>query len=498
MKRLFFVLFIMAQAHGSFSTGNFSMYFTYRHLIGAKWEVTAFWYYNCDYTNGFSGHLLYPIHDTCNFQTKQICNAVLKHFQPNGYPKFHNIYIDYCPNTLTMCDSPFNANGMISWRLVTYMDTLTLPEQCGLYKFSFGSPSQFAYRDPFITNIQDSTWSAYGEALLNADTTLGNNSALWVRPMFAYANADQNTQWYLPVYDEDGDSLVMSLVKPRERDQQAPNPLDTLVKDIDYLSPYTLAEPFGTSGTFEFDPSIPAVRFNATANQLALLCFRVDEYRNGVYLGSTFREALWHTIATIRPNPLRSIQTTTLQNALPGSNDTITVYAGYPMNLCTHYYSTNTNAELRHESNIDTVLTSSNYSVQMIGDTVYTCLNWTPALSDTGYHLLVTTITDTSCVNPGPRIPQDFFYKVIVKKVPDAFSEQWLNAINVYPNPASNTLFAEGLPLGAYTVYNSVGEIIIKGEVNKLGLTVIPLQKWDNGLYILKSKDRYTKFVIQK
>ena len=498
MKRFVLLVFTSVFCYVSYATSNWSMYFTYRHLNGLQWEVTQHWFYNCDYYPGFLPQSFFYYHDTCNYIIKTNTYSTKQLLQPNGNPAGSNIYTDYCPNSFTMCDSPFNATGMISWRLVNYRDTVTLPEACGLWKFSLGSASQFQFRDPFITNIQDSTWTAYGEAILNADTTLANNTALWKRPMFAYANADQFTQWHLPVYDDDGDSLVMSLVKPRERDKQAPNPLDTLIQDINYISPFSLAEPFQTNGTFEFDASIPAVRFKATVNQLALLCFRVDEYREGVYVGTTFREALWHTIPTVRPSPQRSIQTTSLQNAIPGMKDTITVYANYAMNLCTHYTSSSNVAELRYESNIADVLPNATNSVQSLGDSVYTCIQWTPTLADTGYHLLVTTITDTSCTSAGPRIPQDFFYKIIVKQAPNATENVEQLPIHIYPNPTQDELYVEGLANTKVQIYNSMGTRIAIEEFSSNYVNRITTSSLANGLYLLQAKGKTLRFMVQR
>ncbi|MEZ5047370.1 MAG: hypothetical protein R2831_10305 [Chitinophagaceae bacterium] len=72
---------------------------------------------------------------------------------------------------------------------------------------------------------------------MNADSTNPNSSALWQRPFVQYACANQATQWYMPAYDSDGDSLVYSQVMPRERDLKFPDPLDTLIQDIQYKAP---------------------------------------------------------------------------------------------------------------------------------------------------------------------------------------------------------------------------------------------------------------------
>jgi hypothetical protein len=480
---------LMASFFKVFSINSTIYHYTYKHLYGLTWQVTANVYVNCDHYGSFSTVASYAYHDTCNFQTKSISYGIRSNTLSNGSPYLSNCYFNNCIGTQTMCDSPFNATGLVAWRQIIYIDTITLPEACGLWKFSRGAGSPGNYRDPMVTNIAPNTHTYYYEAILNADSTKPNSSAVWERPMFMYAYADEPTQWHLPITDPDGDSLAYSHVAPRKRNAQSPNPLDTLIFDIPFVAPYSLnSEPFNTYETWKFNPLLPSVNFTGAPNQLALVCFKVEEYRQGVYMGATFRDLLIQIIPSVNMVPRRSIDTLGLQNVTMGNSDTITIYTGQAMNLCSRYYSSAL-AELKHESNISSILNNVNYTSSYIngGDSILTCLQWTPTLADTGVYLAVTTLTDTSCISTGPLIPQDYFHRIIVKKNPLSVSALNLDKrFILYPNPAQTFINVDIPSHTSYIVYNAVGSILAKGQSESNSQTQINLSQFQNGVYYIR------------
>jgi hypothetical protein len=492
-------LFFIVSAVKTYGINSTIYHYTYKHLYGLTWQVTANVYVNCDYYGNFVTVSSYAFHDTCNFKTKGIAYAYRVDTLSNGSPYLSNCYFNNCPSTLTMCDSPFNATGLVAWRQVTYLDTITLPEPCGLWKFSRGAISSGNVRDPMVTNITPNTYTYYYEAILHADSTQPNSSALWQRPMFMYAYENEPTHWHLPITDPDGDSLVYSHVPPRKRDMQSPNPLDTLIFDIPFISPYTLnTEPFNTYETWRFKPQWPSIQFTAAPNQLALVCFKVEEYRQGVYMGATFRDVLIKTIPPVHQVPRRKIDTLGLQQVTLSGEDTVIIYTGQAMNLCSKYYSS-TGAVLKHESNIPSLLNGATYSASYVGntDTVLTCLQWTPALADTGVYLAVTTLTDTSCVVTGPKVPQDYFHRIIVKKNPvgvnNKTKEKWYT---LYPNPTQSSIYVN-MPLRCkYEIYDAVGRILVRGESGQTTQTHIDVSAFQNGVYTLHFADQSLKFSV--
>jgi hypothetical protein len=321
--------------------------------------------------------------------------------------------------------------------------------------------------------------------------------------MFMYAYENEPTQWHLPVTDPDGDSLVFTHVAPRKRNAQFPNPLDTLIFDIPFLPQYSLnTEPFSTFETWKFNPLFPSVQFTAAPNQLALLCFRVDEYRNGVFMGATFRDVLIKTLPAVHIVPRRIVDIPNAQNVSFGLEDTVVVYTGQPMNLSTKYYSS-AGAVLKHESNIPSVLNNATYNVNYLGngDSIQTGIQWTPTLADTGVYLTVTTLTDTSCVNAGPLVPQDYFHRIVVKKNPNAVS---VNDVHVdkkyglYPNPAQNQINIIAPGNKTYAVYNIMGVLLNQGITQESGLTVLNTQTLQNGVYFIKTECKTTTFTINR
>lgn len=492
-------LLLLGLAVNLWAINSTIIHYTYKHLHGLTWQVTANFYVNCDYYGNPSTVASYAYHDTCNSQTKSISYGYRVDTLPNGAPYKSNCYFNNCPGTLTMCDTPFNATGLVAWRQVTFLDTITLPESCGLWKFSRGAGSSGNVRDPMVTNIAPNTHTYYYEAILNADSTMPNSSAVWERPMFMYAYEDEPTQWHLPVHDPDGDSLVYSHVAPRKRNMQSPNPLDTLIFDIPFVSPYTLqTEPFNTYETWKFNPLWPSVSFTAAPNQLALVCFKVEEYRQGVYMGATFRDVLIKIIPAVHKVARRRIDTLGLQQVTLGAMDTVILYTGQAMNLCSKYYSS-PGAVLKHESNIPTLLNGASYSANYVGgfDTVLTCLQWTPTLADTGVYTTVTTLTDTSCVATGPKVPQDYFHRIIVKKNPVGVSNTEDDKSYVlYPNPAQSHIYVNIPARSSYAIYDAVGRLLHRSESSRTPQTRIDISTYPNGIYTLRFAEKSLVFSV--
>ncbi|HXH17894.1 MAG TPA: hypothetical protein VNJ07_02335, partial [Chitinophagales bacterium] len=157
-----------------------------------------------------------------------------------------------------------------------YSGTYTFPLQCSDWLISY----ELCCRNYAITNLMTpGDYNIYAEALLDNTNGLCNNSPVFTTLPVPYFCANQTFNYNHGAIDGDGDSLVYSLVDPRT-DRSTPIP---------HAGGFTAANPLATNLGFGFDTQTGQMTFNARSNQQAVVTVRVDEYRNGVRVGSTLR-----------------------------------------------------------------------------------------------------------------------------------------------------------------------------------------------------------------
>ncbi len=125
----------------------------------------------------------------------------------------------------------------------------------------------------------------YIETFINNTThpTLGkicNNSPRFTTrpvPYFCY----QDTIFYNHgTIDADGDSLVYTSVQPLSN----PNTV------VPYVAGFSVSNPLTTNNTFTFNSQTGQMYFVPQQAQVGVIAVRVDEYRNGILIGSTMRD----------------------------------------------------------------------------------------------------------------------------------------------------------------------------------------------------------------
>jgi hypothetical protein len=78
--------------------------------------------------------------------------------------------------------------------------------------------------------------------------------------------------------DADGDSLVYSLVNPKQ----------TATTNINYLAPYNANNPLNSLPAMQFNPQTGDVCFTPQQLQVSVMAVLVREFRNGVLIGSLY------------------------------------------------------------------------------------------------------------------------------------------------------------------------------------------------------------------
>ena len=184
-----------------------------------------------------------------------------------------------CNNVATRC---VNAASQYEGVEVSYYHgDVTIPSSCNYWTFGI---YPICNRNVSLTNLQNggASWCLYVEAILNNDSMQCNNSPAFNGPplMFLCVN---NVQYYnLKAFDIDGDSLVYRMIYPHSDSQT----------DVVYINGLSAKQPvtYDVPDSTRFDSLTGEIRFVANAQQVTAIAVQVDEYRNGVLIGSVERD----------------------------------------------------------------------------------------------------------------------------------------------------------------------------------------------------------------
>lgn len=178
-----------------------------------------------------------------------------------------------CSDESTLC-----ANG--SWpgyEIYTFEFPVTFPAQCDDWQVAWTD----CCRSVNITNIEDPQLAdVYLWANIDNTGGLCNSSPVFNQyPIFFTCLGEQFCYNPLAV-DPDGDSLVFSLV----------DPMQYLTIPVFWQPGFDAQQPLTSNPPVSIDSATGDLCMTATQQEITVLAIKVDEYRNGEYLGSIVRD----------------------------------------------------------------------------------------------------------------------------------------------------------------------------------------------------------------
>jgi len=258
---------------------------TYKCLGNDEYEIRTTLYRDCSGVNAPSSVSVRISSISCNyvspadfFLTLQLVDSILP--PPDG-----GIDVSQLCNTFkpcSSCNTPLPAQCAVAlpgYKMFIYAGNFIFPEACEDWTINWSQ----CCRNGAIDNLQGASGlSLYLEAILNNEDAPCNDSPQFLNSPIPYLCAGQAFSYDHQVVEPDGDSLVYSLDTARSAQ----------FTNITYVAPYSAMQPVSTSpiNQFGFDSASGNFFFIPFGPQICVVVVRIDEYRRGVYIGTTYRE----------------------------------------------------------------------------------------------------------------------------------------------------------------------------------------------------------------
>jgi len=191
-----------------------------------------------------------------------------------------------CPLLTTQC----NGGAYPGVQEYIYTGTVTLPAQCADWVFGF----TLCCRNAAITNILNpSAENIYVESTLNNLNFNCNNSPQFLNKPIPFICVGQVTCFNNGTYESDGDSIAYKLVIPKT----SPN------TTVTYLGNFSSTQPLSTATAMTFNSRRGDICISPTALEVTVLAMVVEEWRNGIMIGSVMRDIQLKTVVCNNTNP---------------------------------------------------------------------------------------------------------------------------------------------------------------------------------------------------
>jgi gliding motility-associated-like protein len=265
-------------------------------------------HFNAVASHTFGGELLYTYLSGNTYKVSLTiygdCAAVSTNQLPGARPEIQLYNGTVLVNTFTLsleagsavevspvCDDEINntscklpGSPLPGVKRFVYSEEITIPVISANWRFVFQGAfgNSLAGRANSITNVVIPPGGSlmYLEALLN-NSSGPNSSPQFTSLPTPFLCANKEQQYNQGAADSNGDSLVFSLTPALEENGSS----------VTYISPATGTNPLSTvAGSFSFNPENGQMSFIADRVQKSVVVNKVDEYKNGVLVGSSMRE----------------------------------------------------------------------------------------------------------------------------------------------------------------------------------------------------------------
>lgn len=270
----FFTLFVLLFCTQNLKANHaMAVDLSYTCISNLKYEVTLAFYFDCGSTI-LETPPANPNISITSAACMQALNIDLQMVTGTG-KEVSQVCLDSLQAGSTNC----GVGTLPGVKQYLYKGVVELPAACPDWKFAYllGGTGT---RSATLTNLDNpSFYKIYVEATLNNTNQICNSSPTFNTIPVAYFCKKANT-YYHATTEPDGDSLVFQLVTPLAA-ANTPVPYSNIN--------YSATNPFASS-YFNFNTQNGNLEFKPSGVQFAAVAVLVQEYRNGVLIGSVMRD----------------------------------------------------------------------------------------------------------------------------------------------------------------------------------------------------------------
>ncbi|MBK9287945.1 MAG: gliding motility-associated C-terminal domain-containing protein [Flavobacteriales bacterium] len=376
------LLFLQGEARATHAMGG---EISYTCLGGNQYKVTLNFYRDC---NGVAAPTNCNNGLAFNYRSTA-CNANV-----NSCFAFESVQVitPICPSETDRCTSTSGVYGVEKYTFSKIIN-LTQWAGCGTdWVISW----ELCCRNNAITSLQNpGNQSLFLDARLNNTVTPCNNSPQFLSNPTPFYCLGQSVSYNPGASDPDGDQLQYALIAARGAGGA----------NLTYNGAYSAAQPIvntGGANAVTLNPTTGTMTVVPSIQQVAVLTYRVREFRNGVQVGEVTRD-----VQVV----VRQCAGNTAPNAtgINGTNQySTTVCAGTPVNFTINSSDANAGqaVSLTWNNGIPGATFTTSGSPLQTGT-----FSWTPTIADIGNQVFVVTAADNACPLVGTN---DFGYSITV------------------------------------------------------------------------------------
>ncbi len=259
-----------------------------------------------------------------------------------------------------------------------YQKIIVLPAQCDDWFIS----NRICCRNNGITTINNpGSQSIYVETTI--DNTIINNSPIFSNNPVPFVCSDQSYCFNNGAVDPDGDSLVYSLVTPRT---------NTGVGDtVTFNTGFTKSSPITSNPALSIDSSTGDIcMFPTDSTEIGVMAILVEEYRNGVKIGSIMRDIQMRIIGCPNGNTTPSV------SGINGTNNYTTKVCANT-NLTFSIFANDPDTGQTITMTWNGAITGATFNTS--GNPPTGVFSWTPTLADVRNqpHCFTVEVSDDNC-----------------------------------------------------------------------------------------------------
>ncbi|MBL7765867.1 MAG: T9SS type A sorting domain-containing protein [Chitinophagaceae bacterium] len=239
---------------------------TYTHISGNDYHLKLKIYRDCSGISMSSSEII-------NINSVSLSQSFSATINQTG----NGILSAFCPSIQTTCTNPMSIYP--GYEFGIYEGNVTLPGAAADWQFYYSS----CCRNASITNLTNA--ASDGVCVIadldNSSAAGGlNSSAQMMLNNVLVLHTNQTYLFSQAAVDPDGDSLDYQLVTPMSDNLQA----------CTFQIGYSAASPLGSGGSISLNAATGALTMNNTMAGVTVLAYKIDEYRNGLKVGTVRKD----------------------------------------------------------------------------------------------------------------------------------------------------------------------------------------------------------------